>query len=106
MKVTFSDKALEDIYIDKSTSSKKYKKFCKNAKLVRGYIMAVEYMFEVTSTAELAKFSFLHYEKLKHCNKSSLRIVNGHIERLIFTESEDGIEVDLIEIDDTHYGNK
>jgi hypothetical protein len=28
------------------------------------------------------------------------------VERLLFTETEDGIEVELIEIDNTHYGNK
>lgn len=37
---------------------------------------------------------------------SSLRIANGYIERLIFTETPEGIEVELIEIDNTHYGNK
>lgn len=37
---------------------------------------------------------------------SSVRIVNGMVERLLFTEIEDGIEVELIEIDSTHYGNK
>ena len=54
-------------------------------------------------------FSFLHYEKLKYQKdepKSSVRLVNGMVERLIFTETEDGIEVELIEIDSTHYGNK
>jgi hypothetical protein len=37
---------------------------------------------------------------------SSVRIVNGMVERLLFTEIENGIEVELIEIDSTHYGNK
>ena len=28
------------------------------------------------------------------------------VERLLFRETDDGIEVELIEIDSTHYGNK
>lgn len=38
--------------------------------------------------------------------KSSVRLVNGMVERLLFRETDDGIEVELIEIDSTHYGNK
>lgn len=30
----------------------------------------------------------------------------GFVHRLIFREMEDGIQIDLIEIDNTHYGNK
>ena len=66
-------------------------------------------MYDVESTEKLKGFSFLRYEKLKYQNKepkSSLRLANGMVERLIFTETEDGIEVELIEIDSTHYGNK
>ena len=51
----------------------------------------------------------MHYEKLKHGSykgKSSVRIANGAIERLIFSENENGIEVYIIELNDTHYGNK
>ncbi len=66
-------------------------------------------MYNVESASQLKAFSFLHYEKLKHQNngaQSSIRLVNGMIERLIFRETPDGIEVELIEIDSTHYGNK
>ena len=78
-------------------------------KLVNGYIKAVGAMYNVESTEELKPFSFLHYEKLKYqCGdpKSSVRLVNGMVERLLFVETDDGIEVELIEIDSTHYGNK
>lgn len=75
-------------------------------KLVDGYIRAVGIMFDVGSTAELSMYSFLHYEKLKKDPRCSVRLVNGLVERLLFTETDDGIEVELIEIDSTHYGNK
>jgi hypothetical protein len=66
-------------------------------------------MYDVDSTEDLRYFSSLHYEKLKYQRdepKSSVRLVNGMVERLLFVETDDGIEVELIEIDSTHYGNK
>lgn len=106
MKITFKDDALAELYEDGKTKDKKYKQFCKNKKLIDGYIRVVTTMRSVKTTAELHYISFLHYEKLKHKNMSSVRISNGMIERLLFTETEDGIEVELLEINNTHYGNK
>ena len=37
---------------------------------------------------------------------SSVRLSNRYVHRLLFKETADGLEVELIEIDDTHYGNK
>ena len=58
--------------------------------------------------AELSSFSYLHYEKLKYeyAGLSSVRLSNRFIHRLLFEELEDCITLKLIEIDDTHYGNK
>ncbi|MDD3152723.1 MAG: hypothetical protein PHE45_07520 [Bacteroidales bacterium] len=66
-------------------------------------------MYNVDSTEDLKPISFLHYEKLKYQQgetKSSVRLVNGMVERLLFSETDDGIEVELLEINSTHYGNK
>lgn len=108
MEVKFKDEALADLYVNGKTNDSKYKKLCKNKKLVAGFQRAVSIMYDVDSTEELKPFSFLHYEKLKYQKEplSSVRLVNGMVERLLFTETEDGIEVELIEIDNTHYGNK
>lgn len=106
MKITFSDEALSELYETGKTTNRKYKQLCKNKKLVNGYIRAVNAMKGVPSTKELHFLSFLHYEKLTHDPRSSVRIVNGMVERLLFYETDDGIEVELIEIDSTHYGNK
>ena len=109
MNVIFRDNALSELYETKTTKDSKYKKLCKNKKLVDGYIRAVSTMMSVESTKDLMPLSFLHYEKLKYQQdepRSSVRLVNGMIERLIFKETDDGIEVELIEIDCTHYGNK
>ena len=109
MKVFFKDNALEELYSTGKTKDRKYKNICKNTLLVRGYIRAVSSMYNADSVENLKTLSYLHYEKLKHQKGeplSSVRLVNGMVERLIFTESHEGIEVELIEIDNTHYGNK
>ena len=108
MKIIFKDEALSELYSNGKTEDRKYKKLCKNKKLVEGYQRAVSIMYDVDSTEELRPFSFLHYEKLKYMKEpySSVRLVNGMVERLLFTETEDGIEVELLETDSTHYGNK
>lgn len=106
MKITFKDEALSELYETGKTKDRKYKQLCKNKKLVDGYIRAVSIMYRTETTRELREYSFLHYERLAHDPLSSIRIVNGKVERLLFTETEDGVEVELIEIDSTHYGNK
>jgi plasmid maintenance system killer protein len=109
MKITFKEHSLQELYETGETKDRKYRQICKNKKLIDGYIRAVSIMYSVQSTGELKPFSFLHYEKLKYQAigiRSSVRLVNGSIERLIFNETSDGIEVELLEIDNTHYGNK
>ena len=107
MKITFKDEALSELYETGKTKDRKYKQLCKNKKLVDGYIRVVSIMYRTETTRELNEYSFLHYERLaNHDPRSSIRIVNGKVERLLFTETEDGVEVELIEIDSTHYGNK
>ena len=106
LKLYFKDDALEEIYRTGSTSDKRYKKLCRNKKFVEAYQRVIRTMQSVENTSQLSNFSYLHYEKLKHCSMSSIRIKNNMVERLLFTETEDGIEVELIEINRDHYGNK
>lgn len=107
MKIIFKDKALSEKYETGTTKDRKYKRLCRNKGLVDGYIRAVGVMYGVETANELKQFCFLHYEKLTHDSRSSVRIVNGKVERLLFTETVDGVEVELIEIvNSTHYGNK
>lgn len=106
MKITFKDIALQELYETGKTKDRKYKQLCKNRRLIECYIRAVRVMCCVEMTRELKEYSFLHYEKLLYKSMSSVRICNGNIERLLFTEINDGVEIELIEIDSTHYGNK
>ena len=87
---------------------KNYKDVARNPVLMKGFVSAVDTMKLVNNVEELKAFSRLHYEKLKYeySGYSSVRLSNSYVHRLIFLENENGIEVQLIEIDDTHYGNK
>ena len=106
MNVIFTDKALQELYETGKTKDSRYKKLWRSKTFVEDYIGVVDVMFSVDKADDLRNYSYLHYEKLKYRMESSVRIDNGRIERLLFTEHEDGIEIRLIEIDTTHYGNK
>ena len=88
--------------------SKRYQNVERNHELLEGFIRAVDIMVSVNNVSELSQFSYLHYEQLKYqwSGYSSVRLSNRHVHRLIFKETADGLEVELMEIDDTHYGNK
>lgn len=105
MRVLMNQELL-DLY--ETGKCRRYKEVERNPELLEGFIRAVEIMKMVTEVNELKGFSYLHYEKLKYewTGYSSVRLSNRHVHRLIFTETPDGLEVDLEEIDDTHYGNK
>ena len=97
---------LRDLYQD--GKSRRYREVERIRELMDGFIRAVNIMTVVENVHELNGFSYLHYEQLKYkwSGYSSVRLSNRYVHRLIFTETDDGLEVDLIEIDDTHYGNK
>ena len=99
----------EDLYeLYVNGKSRNYKEVERNHALMEGFVRAVRIMTQVRNVAELSGFSYLHYEQLKHeCSGySSIRLSNRFIHRLIFKETPDGIEVELLKIDQTHYGNK
>jgi plasmid maintenance system killer protein len=88
--------------------NRKYRGIERDKVLWSGLNKAVRIMRAVHEAADLGTYSFLHYEKLKYqySGLSSVRLAPGRIHRLIFKEEEDHITVTLLEIDDTHYGNK
>ena len=105
MKVEMTED-LKDLY--ETGQSKRYKDVARNGVLLAGFVRAIKIMEQVSSSDNLKDFSFLHYEKLRYqlSGKSSVRLSNQYVHRLIFAETEDGLQVELIEIDDSHYGNK
>ena len=74
---------------------------------LRHLATAYNYMRLVDVSSDLRAISFLHYEQLAGTNgMSSIRVVNGMVERILFREVEGGISITVLSLDDTHYGNK
>ena len=86
----------------------RYKDISRNRTLMEGFMNVVRLMKDVDSVVELRQISRLHYEQLKYqySGLSSVRLSNRFVHRLLFEEIDGGVIVRLIEIDDTHYGNK
>lgn len=104
--IVLMDNDLKELY-EKGTS-KKYKEVERNNELMTGFLRAVKIMTEANTINDIKCYSYLHYEQLKHqlSGYSSVRLSNRFVHRLLFTENDNGIEIKLIEIDNTHYGNK
>ena len=88
--------------------NRRYKTIAQNKVLYSGLMRAYQIMEATSTVNELQQYSFLHYEKLRYeySGYSSVRLDNRFVHRLIFEELEDRITLKLIEIDNTHYGNK
>jgi plasmid maintenance system killer protein len=104
MKVTFEETELENLVLNHK--SKKYKKYQRDGKFLDALDRVYFTMQSQKTASDLKQYSYLHYEQLKHVGMSSVRVINGRMERLLFHELEDGIEISLIEIDETHYGQR
>lgn len=103
--ITIQDEDLKEL-ITTGFNSGKYKKLARDRKFIQNLALVYSAMKSVETTDGLKQYSFLHYEKLKYVNLSSVRIMNNRVERLLFVENENGIEITLIELNETHYGNK
>jgi hypothetical protein len=106
MNVIIEDKDLE--YLLEGKQKGKYKKLAKDGKFLQKLIDTYDKMSYVGRAVDLAQFSYMCYEKLvgNRSGQSSVRIMNGRVERLIFTEHEGGVTIKLIELNQNHYGNK
>lgn len=107
MIIFFKDIDLEELI--KTGKSRKYKDISKDKNLVRKLVKVYEIMRVATNIKDILVHSYLHYEKLRHelSGISSVRpFGNQRIERLLFVENEDTITIEILELDNTHYGNK
>ena len=105
MKIVFEDTDLEELISTGRNS--KYKKYTRNAKFMKALAAAYNYMRLVDVSSVLRAISFLDYEQLAGTNGiSSIRVVYGMVERILFREVEGGISITVLSLDDTHYGNK
>ncbi len=105
MKIVFEDTDLEELITTGRNS--KYKKYTRNAKFMKALATAYNYMRMVDVASDLRAISFLHYEQLAGTNgMSSIRVVNGMVERILFREFDGGIKITVLRVDDRHYGKK
>ena len=105
MQIVFEDTDLEEL-ITKGRNNR-YKKYARNGKFMKALATVYNYMRLAERASDLRTVSFLHYEQLAGTNGlSSVRVVNGMVERILFREFEGGIRITVLSLDDTHYGNK
>ena len=105
MEIVFEDTDLEELITTGRNS--KYKKYTRNAKFMTALATAYNYLRMVDVASNLRAISFLHYEQLAGTNGlSSIRVVNGMVESIIFREFDGGISITVLSLDDTHYGKK
>lgn len=105
MQILFEDSDLEELITTGRNS--KYKKYTRNAKFMTALAVAYNYLRTSQQASDLRAVSFLHYEQLAGTNGlSSIRVVNGMVERIIFREFDGGIKITLLSLDNSHYGNK
>ena len=105
MRVDFSDEDLRELILY-GVNAGKYKKIARNKKFVKKLADIYNLMCSLEHVSRLRDYSFLHYEQQKHVSLSSVRIFNNRVERLLFRETEMGLEITLIELKNDHYGNK
>lgn len=106
MNIDFDDKDLKELI--ETGYNRKYRKYAKNRKFMDALLVAYNYMVILPKAADLGDYPFLRYEKLKYnmSGKSSIRVLKNCVERIIFREYENGIRIEILDLDDTHYGNK
>jgi len=104
MQIIFEDKDLEELIL--TGENHKYKKYAKDRRFMEALSRVYKTMLSTECAPKLSQWSFLHYEQLRGCDISSVRVMNGRVERILFRETENGIVITIIELDNTHYGNK
>ena len=105
--IEYEDEAIETLIKTGRSNDKRYKKLSSNASFKRDLSKVILILRSVSNVKDLGRYGQLHYEALKYdlASKSSVRIGYSSKYRLIFEEFENGIRINLIEINE-HYGDK
>ncbi len=103
IEIIYKDTDLKELI--EEGKNKKYEKLSRDKKFMDSLRKQIAIMSAANKVSEFKDFSMLHYEQLKYCNASSVRIQNNRVERIIFTENENGIEITLLELNTNHYGS-
>lgn len=105
--IEYEDEAIETLIKTGKSNDKRYKKLASNASFKRDLSKVILIFRSVSNAKDLGRYKQLHYEALKYdlAGKNSVRIGYNSKYRLIFEEFENGIRINLIEINE-HYGDK
>lgn len=105
--IEYEDEAIETLIKTGQSNDKRYKKLTSNTRFKNDLSKVILILRSVSNVKELGKYGQLHYEALKYdlVGKSSVRIGYNSKYRLIFEEFDNGIRINLIEINE-HYGDK
>lgn len=105
--IEYEDEAIETLITTGYSTDKRYRKLNSNAAFKRDLSRVMMLIRSVSNVKELHQFKQLNYESLRFdlSGKSSVRIGYKSKYRLIFEEFDNGIRINLIEINE-HYGDK
>lgn len=108
MDIVFEDKSLQEIYEYGETKDRKYVKYARDKRFVSKLVRQIDSIRAAASYDVLEKIAPLHYERLRHdySGLSSFRVGNEYVERVLCKEHKEYLELTIIKLDDTHYGNK
>ena len=106
MKVEIGDEDLKELYQTGKNRKGRYKRISKDGPFVEKLKNLLDLMVVTNVPSDLP--GRYEYEKLKYqySGLSSVRIVHNRVERLIFEEFDGGIRVNIIQLDESHYGKK
>ena len=104
MKIQIEDNDLKELIL--TGTNNKYIQLARDQRFMTALGRAYRLLEVVENTNGLRRYSYLHYEQLKGVRKSSIRIMNGRVERLIFEETNNGVEIQALTLNRDHYGNK
>ena len=105
--IEYEDEAIETLIKTGKSNDKRYKKLASNASFKRDLSKVILILRSVSNAKDLGRYGQLHYEALKYdlAGQNSVRIGYNSKYRLVFEEFENGIRINLIEINE-HYGDK
>lgn len=105
--IEYEDEAIETLIKTGKSNDKRYKKLSSNTSFKRDLAKVILILRSVSNAKDLGRYGQLHYEVLKYdfAGKHSVRIGYNSKYRLIFEEFDNGIRINLIEINE-HYGDK
>lgn len=108
MNIVFEDEALQELYECGATKERRYVRYSRDRRFVAKLVRQINSIRAAASYEALERISPLHYERLRHdySGFSSFRVGNEYVERVICKEHAEYIELRIIKLDDTHYGNK